>query len=69
MLFVRRIHGRSVVRYYENLQIGLGYTTNAYVYGNFSINMKGMLKKVLENKIPDFLTLYQSESPVSLTVT
>jgi len=57
----RRIHGRSVVRYYENLQIGLGYTTNAYVYGNFSINMKGMLKKVLENKIPDFLTLYQSE--------
>ena len=57
----RRIHGRSVIRYYENLQIGLGYTTNAYVYGNFSINMKGMLKKVLENKIPDFLTLYQSE--------
>lgn len=57
----RRIHGRSVVRYYENLQIGLGYTTNAYVYGNFSINMKGMLKKVLENNIPDFLTLYQSE--------
>ena len=57
----RRIHGRSVVRYYENLQIGLGYTTNAYVYGNFSINMKGMLKKVLENKIPDFLILYQSE--------
>lgn len=57
----RRIHGRSVVRYYENLQMGLGYTTNAYVYGNFSINMKGMLKKVLESNIPKFLTLYESE--------
>ncbi len=58
----RRIHGRSVVRYYENLQIGLGYTTNAYVYGNFSINMKGMLKKVLERNVPDFLTLYECEA-------
>ena len=58
----RRIHGRSVVRYYENLQIGLGYTTNAYVYGNFSINMKGMLKMVFENTIPKFLTLYESEA-------
>lgn len=58
----RRIHGRSVVRYYENLQVGLGYTTNAYVYGNFSINMKGMLRKVLEKYIPDFLTLYESEA-------
>lgn len=58
----RRIHGRSVVRYYENLQIGLGYTTNAYIYGNFSINMKGMIKKVLERSIPDFITLYEGES-------
>lgn len=56
----RRIHGRSVVRYFENLKIGLGYTTNAYVYGNFSINMKGMLKKVLESNMPQFLTLYES---------
>lgn len=56
----RRIHGRSVVRYVENLKIGLGYTTNAYVYGNFSINMKGMLKKVLESNIPQFLTLYEN---------
>lgn len=51
----RRIHGRSVVRYYQNLQIGLGYTTNAYVYGNFSINMKGMLRKVLEKIYLTFL--------------
>ena len=56
----RRIHGRSVVRYVENLQIGLGYTTNAYVYGNFSINMKGMLKMVLESNMPKFLTLYEN---------
>lgn len=58
----RRIHGRSVVRYVENLQIGLGYTTNAYVYGNFSINMKGMLKKILENNMPKFLTLYEKQA-------
>lgn len=56
----RRIHGRSVVRYVQNLQIGLGYTTNAYVYGNFSINMKGMIKKILEANIPKFLSLYES---------
>lgn len=58
----RRIHGRSVVRFYENLQIGLGYTTNAYVYGNFSINMKGMLKKVLQKSIPEFMSLYECEA-------
>lgn len=56
----RRIHGRSVVRYVENLRIGLGYTTNAYVYGNFSINMKGMIKKILEANMPKFMTLYES---------
>lgn len=58
----RRIHGRSVVRFYENLQIGLGYATNAYVYGNFSINMKGMLKMVLERNVPNFLSLYETEA-------
>lgn len=63
----RRIHGRSVVKYYNNLQIGLGYTTRAYVYGNFSINMKGMLRKVLEQNIPDFLTLYEKEVIKTLT--
>ncbi len=56
----RRIHGRSVVHYIKNLKIGLGYTTNAYVYGNFSINMKGMLKKILESNIPKFMTLYEN---------
>ena len=58
----RRIHGQSVIRYYSNLQIGLGYTTNAYVYGNFSINMKGMLKRVLKNNIPEFSNLYESKA-------
>lgn len=58
----RRIHGQSVIRYHENLRIGLGYTTNAYIYGNFSINMKGMLRKVLEKNIPDFITLYENEA-------
>lgn len=62
----RRIHGRSVVRYVENLQIGLGYTTNAYVYGNFSINMKGMIKKILEANMPKFLTLYESTAITTL---
>ena len=53
----RRIHGQSVIRYYSNLQ-----TTNAYVYGNFSINMKGMLKRVLKNNIPEFSNLYESKA-------
>jgi len=38
----------SFARLYEKLQIGLGYTTNAYVYGNFSINMKDMPKSTAE---------------------
>lgn len=62
----RRIHGRSVIRFYENLQIGLGYTTNAFVYGNFSINMKGMLKKVLKKSIPEFMSLYECEAVKTL---
>ncbi|MGB4660011.1 MAG: hypothetical protein WBI07_12580, partial [Mobilitalea sp.] len=57
----RRIHGRSVVNYYNNLQHGMGYHTRAYVYGNFSINMKGMLNRVLCNNIPNFALLYESE--------
>lgn len=56
-----RIHGRSVVKYYNNLRKGLGYRTRAYVYGNFNINMKGMLNRVLLNNIPDFASLYKSE--------
>lgn len=58
----RRIHGRSVVKFYEKLRIGLGYATNAYVYGNFSINMKDMLKKVLQKSIPEFMSLYKCEA-------
>lgn len=57
----RRIHGRSVINYYNNLQHGMGYQTRAYVYGNFSINMKGMLNRVLYNNIPNFASLYESE--------
>lgn len=55
------IHGRSVVNYYRNLKNGQGYTTRARVYGNFSINMKAMLNKILCNNIPDFLSLYESQ--------
>lgn len=55
------INGRSVVTYYNKLRRGQGHTTHAYVYGNFSINMKAMLNKVLCNIIPDFMTLYESE--------
>ncbi len=55
------ISGKSVVTYYGKLQRGQGHTTRAYVYGNFSINMKGMLNKVLCDTIPDFITLYESE--------
>jgi GTP-binding protein EngB required for normal cell division len=55
------ISGRSVVTYYNKLKRGQGHTTRAYVYGNFSINMKAMLNKVLCNTIPDFATLYESE--------
>lgn len=57
----RRIHGRSVIKYYNNLRIGLGYHTRAYVYGNFSINMKGMINRVLLSNIPDFASLYKIE--------
>lgn len=54
------ISGRSVVTYYSKLQRGQGHTTRANVYGNFSINMKAMLNKVLCATIPDFATLYES---------
>lgn len=57
-----RIHGRSVVNYYRNLQSGQGYKTNAQVYGNFNINMKLMLYNVLCECVPDFLTLYEEQA-------
>lgn len=49
-----RIHGRSVVCYWRNLAIGLGYKTNASVYGNFTINMKGLLIRVLNATLGSF---------------
>lgn len=57
-----RIHGRSVVNYYRNLQSGQGYKTNAQVYGNFNINMKLMLYNVLCECVPRFLTLYEEQA-------
>lgn len=56
------LSGRSVVAYYNKLQRGQGHTTRANVYGNFSINMKAMLKNILCNEIPEFLTLYESQA-------
>lgn len=56
-----RIHGRSVVNYWGNLGLGLGYTTHAKVYGNFSINMKAMLNRQLNLHIPDLMSLYESQ--------
>lgn len=57
-----RIHGRSVVCYYSNLRQGRGHTTRAKVYGNFSINMKGMLLNLLRQYIPEFMTLYNAKA-------
>lgn len=62
-----RIHGRSVVCYYSNLRQGRGYTTRAKVYGNFSINMKGMLFNLLRQYIPEFVTLYNAKAIKTVT--
>lgn len=58
----KRIHGRSVINYYHNLQNGQGYQTNANVYGNFNINMKMMLYNVLCEFVPQFLSLYEEQA-------
>lgn len=52
-----QIHGRSVVTYWHNLAIGLGHITHASVYGNFAINMKGLIKRMLRDIFPSFATL------------
>ena len=62
-----RIHGRSVVCYYGNLRQGRGYTTHAKVYGNFSINMKGLLLSMLRQYIPQFTTLYTAKVIKTIT--
>lgn len=54
-----RISGRSVVAYYSKLRLGLGHTTRAYVYGNFSINMKGLMNRFLHEFIKDIGFLYE----------
>lgn len=55
-----RLHGRSVYCYWVNLTLGLGHTTRASVYGNFSINMKGLLKRMLTAYIGSFKTLHDN---------
>lgn len=62
-----RISGRSVVAYYNKLKVGLGHTTNAKVYGNFSINMKGLMNRILHMYISNIDALYGSYG-VSTTV-
>ena len=50
----KTIHGRSVNNYWERLQLGLGYSTRASVYGNFNINMKGLMKCMIYNSFISF---------------
>ncbi len=54
-----KLHGRSVYTYWHNLTIGLGHKTRASVYGNFSINMKGLLKRMLTNSFSSFNDFYE----------
>lgn len=54
-----KISGRSVVAYYNKLKVGLGHTTNAKVFGNFSINMKGLMGRILHKFIENIDTLYE----------
>lgn len=61
-----RLHGRSVACYWNNLAIGLGHKTRASVYGNFSINMKGLLKRILYNAFASF-TKFDENSAVKFT--
>ena len=49
-----RLHGRSVCSYWKQLSKGLGHSTRSYIYGNFSINMKGLLKRILLTEFPMF---------------
>lgn len=61
-----RLHGRSVYSYWNNLIIGLGHTTKASVYGNFSINMKGLLKRMLGYVFASF-AIFDENRAVSFT--
>lgn len=61
-----RLHGKSVSVYWNNLIIGLGHKTRASVYGNFEINMKGLLKRMLNNELSSFIT-FDNNSAVTFT--
>lgn len=61
-----RIHGRSVNNYWNRLALGLGYSTKAHVYGNFSINMKGLMKRVIYAAFPSFAS-FDSRQAIDLT--
>lgn len=61
-----KIHGKSVVAYWDKLHIGLGHSTKASVYGNFSINMKGLLNKVLTTCLKSIDELYQNNAVSTL---
>lgn len=61
-----RLHGRSVTCYWNKLAIGLGHSTNSRVYGNFSINMKGLLKRTLNKYFASF-TKFDENSAAKLT--
>lgn len=61
-----RLHGRSVYTYWCNLIIGLGHTTRASVYGNFAINMKGLLKRMIMDSFASFAR-FDDNSAVTFT--
>lgn len=47
-----------MVNYYHCLQIGKGYKTVAHVYGNFNIDMRQTIYKVLCECVPSFPVLF-----------
>lgn len=61
-----KLHGRSVQSYRNKLMVGLGHTTKASVYGNFSINMKGLLKRMLSKVFTSFAK-FDENSAVKFT--
>lgn len=61
-----RLHGRSVSTYWYNLTVGLGHTTRASVYGNFSINMKGLLKRMLSQSFGAF-DIFDKNAAITFT--
>lgn len=61
-----RLHGRSVSVYWKNLMIGLGHKTRASVYGNFAINMKGLLRRILTSTFVSFAK-FDENSAVEFT--